>query len=78
MLKTELHILGKKYADHYQGRYANAIITKNNVYWLDTDFSSVVFHKELLDYLLNEGKETLLNNIKETLNEKDSVKWSMI
>lgn len=77
MLKTELHILGKKYADHYHGRYANAIITKNNIYWLDTNFSSYEFNKGLKEYLLNEGKETLLKSIRETLNEKDNIKWCM-
>jgi len=48
MLKIELYLFKKKYADFYQGRYANAIITKNDVYWLDTDINSKMFHKQLI------------------------------
>lgn len=72
MLKIELYLLGKKYADYYQGRYSNAIITKKSVYWLDTDFSNKKFHKQLLEYLLNEGQllECLLNEGKETFKKE--------
>jgi len=69
MLKIIMTLNKKKYADYYQGRYANAIITNKNVYWLDTDISSNEFHKGLMEYLLNEGKEDLLKKIKETLNK---------
>lgn len=74
MLKFELHLLGKKYADYYQGRYSNAIITRKSVYWLDTDINSHEFHKGLMKYILNEGKEDFIKGVNDVIKKQIHMK----